>query len=466
MYQYCENNRVVSFSTNFLTMLHELVMQAEKDVTMLKRTSALSNISKHTLFDYLTIVCMIGNDEFKKLHPFIVETCVLTYDMKFVINETYTYDLTSIVSCLDLLRNRLSEKAFSTCCNTHSNNGLILNSIIMSAKRISSMFTQESPNHIFIAPVQNIANEPIVQQPIPTKSSTKPATITDVVLSANKLIQNISDSNSKMEKTVLFAKKPEESDNDSDDSDDSDDDDSDNNNDNNENDDEFPDDMSQLSEAIKQLEKVQESLENKIMLEKEVLDSEKDNCANYECKLKFDRQTEKIMNERQQQDKNIYEHDKSFAYPKVLKRFLKGKFGEGDERWGNLPPLFLVRFPTLLFMDGRDTDGKQIKPSLFERTDDYEIYNTLVSSLCDEEFIMPKDNIEYMQLIDQFIDQLPPIELITSDDIMTSLNENDDNPIFKEEECSEDECESDDENVPSDMKGNNGRKANNAYCQM
>lgn len=196
-----------------------------------------------------------------------------------------------------------------------------------------------------------------------------------------------------------------------------------------------------ILEKIKELEDVEKMLKEKIEFEKDNLDEEKDNLANFICKTKYEKALENKNIERLEAAKNKFLYDKERVYPVLYDDlFVKHKF----TNISSLPLPFIAQFVTFLFMDGKDHNGVSVRPRLLDRPDEYDIYVALKDAITDEDADL-SDNIEYIKIIEEFISQLPDINMLYPSQLMDILNKTNSNPIFDEVEY-----ENDDDNFNSD----------------
>jgi hypothetical protein len=73
--------------------------------------------------------------------------------------------------------------------------------------------------------------------------------------------------------------------------------------------------------------------------------------------------------------------------------------------------------------------------------DEYKIFNLLHNSITDQQFELPEDENDAKIVLD-FLETLPPIDIITPEDIMSALNKGNKHRIFAEDETSQ--CSGDD----------------------
>jgi len=141
--------------------------------------------------------------------------------------------------------------------------------------------------------------------------------------------------------------------------------------------------------------------------------------------------------EKKQKRINVYMSDKNFTYPKIYADF----FEKNILNWTNMPPLFVSKFIVLLYMDGKNTEGKTVRKSLFDRDDAFEIYEMLSNIISNDE--LPSENevsSEYYDFIENFVEQLPTIHIVTPEEIMGAMNGTSKNKqIFDNDECSQDD---------------------------
>jgi hypothetical protein len=86
-------------------------------------------------------------------------------------------------------------------------------------------------------------------------------------------------------------------------------------------------------------------------------------------------------------------------------------------------------------MDGRDVNGEQVRERLLDTENEYVLYEMLYNVLTNENYSVPDDE-KLREIAEEFINTLPPIQIITEEQIMRALNDPDD-PIFNEDETSQ-----------------------------
>lgn len=195
------------------------------------------------------------------------------------------------------------------------------------------------------------------------------------------------------------------------------------------------DEMNMLSNMSNlEIEKTIEKLEEINGELKEEIDNTEYNKEVNENKIIRKEKAEKKMKEEKY---NIFLSDKSYTYCKIYADFFIEK---RIKSWDGIPELFIVKFAILLYMDGKNTEGENVRDKILETDREYEIYNILYDSLTNENFIPPEDE-NTQKMVEDFINTLPPIQIVTENDIMAALNDPDD-PIFNCEtssQCSVDE---------------------------
>lgn len=201
-----------------------------------------------------------------------------------------------------------------------------------------------------------------------------------------------------------------------------------------------------VCENIRQLEKADELLMKHIEEEYKTLEDEKNTLVNYSCDVRYNDNLKKITDERQNQIKNVYLSEKDYTYPMIYKQFEKNDFD-----WTVIPPLFISKFPVYLFMDGKDHYGKDVRDKLYNIENEFTIFELLLDAITDDDFNMP-DNKDHIKIVKSFLDNLPPIDVITPAEIMITLNAKSDNPIFLEAECDKNDQEDNyEDDVNNDM---------------
>lgn len=163
-----------------------------------------------------------------------------------------------------------------------------------------------------------------------------------------------------------------------------------------------------------------------------------------EEKLKLEKQLEKNK-KREEELKNRFLSEKGFTYQKLYNDFFIEK---KIKDWDNLPELFKCKFPVYLFMDGKGIDGKDSHERLLDTEDEFTIFKYLYDVITNDDFEMPEDD-KYIKIINEFVENLPPIKFLSEDDIMKLLNDPNDD-LFEQDNTSQ---KSGDD--PEDVGGNN-----------
>jgi hypothetical protein len=189
-----------------------------------------------------------------------------------------------------------------------------------------------------------------------------------------------------------------------------------------------------IEKAIKKLSEIHEDLDKEIhdtLYDAEVIESRK---------MRHDKAEKK----REEEKKSVFISDKTFTYQKIYADFFINTNKTGDhyiKSWDGIPELFVVKFVIFLYMDGRNNAGELVRERLLDTEQEFQIYEMLYNILTDDEYIVPDDE-KLREFAEEFIDTLPPIQIITNDQIMKALNDPDD-PIFNCDETSQ--CSGDDE---------------------
>ncbi len=156
--------------------------------------------------------------------------------------------------------------------------------------------------------------------------------------------------------------------------------------------------------------------EIKALEEKQKIDEE--NLSKLHCITADEKYKIKKDEDRQLQKFNVFLSEKNYTYQQLLTQFFDP---ESDRNWDSLPPFFVVKFAVFLFMDGKDINGESVRERILDTADEYQIFTVLYNTLTDDEFI--NDNQEYEKIIEDFTNSLPPIKLVSEDDVQNFLNE-------------------------------------------
>ena len=194
------------------------------------------------------------------------------------------------------------------------------------------------------------------------------------------------------------------------------------------------------------LEKMSDEEIKEVMSKLENIKKEIDGELSYNEEVKESRQLRKEKNEKRKREEklSVFESDKTYTYKKIYADMFINTNKNGNhyiQSWEQIPELFVVKYAIFLFMDGRDTNGELVRERLLDKENEYEMYEILYNVLTDENYITPDD--EYIrEIVETFINTLPPIQIVTEEQIMKALNDPND-PIFNEDETSQ--CSADDD---------------------
>jgi hypothetical protein len=191
-------------------------------------------------------------------------------------------------------------------------------------------------------------------------------------------------------------------------------------------------------QPIKQEEK-QTQYHNQEHTQEENQDEQEKKQIQEEEKLAREKEAKKIIEKRKEKI-SVYESEKDYTYKKIYDDFyVKKKF----KTFEDIPMLFQQKFLIYLFMDGKDINGNDCYDRLYGRDDEYDIYETLLNMLNDDEYEC--ENLNYKKIIEDFIEQLPSDILYSSDEIINSLNKIHVYDIF-EQDITENDGNDDDNN--------------------
>lgn len=224
----------------------------------------------------------------------------------------------------------------------------------------------------------------------------------------------------------------------------------------NSSDSESDEELSKIKQEIKKMKQIKEQTKSVVKQLETVVSKEKEHLSKYNCIVNEEETKLRRERERISEDYNKFVAERDTTYGLIYNKFFIRKEIKG---WDCVPPLFMIKFPIYLFLDGRDTTGKRVRDKILDTKDDFRMYRLLYDSLTDDEFNMPDDEHE-LELVNIFIDTFPPeIEIITEHDLMNGINLNDakhkvNRRMFEEDDtsqCSEEENDDDEKttlNVP------------------
>jgi len=101
----------------------------------------------------------------------------------------------------------------------------------------------------------------------------------------------------------------------------------------------------------------------------------------------------------------------------------------------------------------------KLEKKLLGTDNDFELFKMLYDSITDDEFELPEDQ-GLALLVQDFVENLPPIQIVTHKDLLESLN-NPNDPLFEEDETSQ--CSGDD---PDDRDYKDREGGNSSYNLM
>jgi len=214
--------------------------------------------------------------------------------------------------------------------------------------------------------------------------------------------------------------------------------------------------LNMIEDEINNLEIVKQNINNKVDELKTSISDEKQNLSNYLCVANANEYDLKMEKERKREEYNIFVSEKEFTYPRIYNLFFVKKV---IKTWDCVPPLFMVKFPVYLYLDGKNTKGETVRDRILGTDEEFDMYKILYDSITDDEFELPEDE-RIAKIVEDFVETLPPIQIVTARDLLESLNDEND-PLFEEDETSQ--CSGDDKD-DKDYKDREG--GNSAYNIM
>lgn len=423
LYHYCDNNRTVASFSSFALCLHAVLKRMMNEANALFKVCGNVNVSSN-LFNHLSIT---QTQLFES--SYLAELETYTFDTNLEVHSR-THNTKYVLT---------QESGFELLMRTHSDFAgatlyFPLRALINELKNVLSSTNK----------TQCTTKYATKHAPVPTK----PQTANELLNASALLISNALETSAnlgsapKIDKTSLFDNTEKVESNDE------------------STDNESTIDPDELLKNIHKLEQASSLIKETINEGNEELHNEKDNLANFICRVNEENRAKKYEEEKKQQAKNVFLSEKEHTYPLIYNDFYVRKKFDG---FANLPPLFIAKFPVFLFLDGKDLNGNDVREKLLGRDDECELYDLLLNSITDDEFDLP-ENDEYLAILKEFNNQLPEFDFVSCEDIMQGLNDADDNPLFNQSECSGDDVsDSDEEYVADNMRGNKGRKANASY---
>lgn len=197
------------------------------------------------------------------------------------------------------------------------------------------------------------------------------------------------------------------------------------------------DSLSEFSEfcnenmEIYELEKTKEKIKNIISNVEKSIDKEDFDLAVYAGEIDKVRILEEKEKQKMEDKINQFNSQKNFTYKTIYNDFFNKKI---IPSWDDIPTLFSANFAIFLYLDGKDCNGNNVRPRILDTDDEYRIYNLLLLALTDDTFELPDLESDRL-IITDFLDTLPPITLLSSDNIMKSLNDPE-NDLFENDATS------------------------------
>ena len=398
----CQIDNLTTYTTECIyEMLHEVV-------------SHIYSLKKHQKI--ITIYVVSETYMSPKKYPMIIDT--MTIDDQFVL--TYESDNESI-SLFDIAKLQQRLPLFTGY------------SVTAFYKLLNDIMKQNNPKK------QSSKKSRQTSQPKPKQKS--PVDLTDILSNLKSATENINEP-SKIE-PVFFPDELVSSDNSDNDDDSNDefhkltlrnDDDNDDyedcSKDDNDNDNDMNDD--EIKAEIEKLTKFKRSLDNTVNELKKSAEDEQINLSKYSSLVNTANNDIKKIKEKDENEYRIFISEKDFTYQKIYTNMFVKKY----YTWSDVPSLFLTKFTVYLYMDGKDINGKDVRPKLLNTDDEFKIFTMLHSSIIDEDYECPDDEND-KKIINDFLENLPPVTLISPADIMDAYNQCSDSvantEIFKEE---------------------------------
>jgi hypothetical protein len=205
----------------------------------------------------------------------------------------------------------------------------------------------------------------------------------------------------------------------------------------------FPEEeLLMLQKEIEQTEQSKKNILNTVNeLEKDI-EIDDNNLSKFASIVDDKEREEKRELDKELQEYNVFISGKEFTYPKIYNHFFDRHI---IKTWDDLPALFIAKFPVYLYMDGKNTQGETCRSRLLDTDDEYRIYKMLYESITNDEYEMPDTESDF-ELVTNFINTLPPIQIMTPQDVLRAMNDSDDELFEKDytSQCSGSSSEEED----------------------
>ncbi len=197
----------------------------------------------------------------------------------------------------------------------------------------------------------------------------------------------------------------------------------------------------EIEKQIEMLEKLKKSADKQINESLLNIDNDKKNLLEHHCDIAEHEFKLKREEERLKQEYNIFVSERDYTYGLIYDKFFVKKQIKG---WDCVPPFFMLKFPIFVFLDGKNTEGQNVRPRLLDTKDDFRLYKLLYNSIVSSEFEPPEDE-EDARIVSEFLESFPPVPIITEDDINEMMLNEDTigrryRRIFEEDEISKQSC--------------------------
>jgi hypothetical protein len=188
---------------------------------------------------------------------------------------------------------------------------------------------------------------------------------------------------------------------------------------------------------IYEMEKTKEKIKDIIKNVGSTVEKEDFDLAIYAGEIDQERILKQKEKEKLEDKMNQFRSQKNFTYKKIYEDFFTNK---KIPSWEDIPSLFSANFAIFLYLDGKDNNGNNVRDRILDTEDEYRIYNLLLQALTDDTFEIPEED-EF--IITDFLYTLPPINLLSSDKIMKSYNDPE-NELFENDVTSLNSADGDD----------------------
>lgn len=179
-------------------------------------------------------------------------------------------------------------------------------------------------------------------------------------------------------------------------------------------------DTEEIQKEIEFLEKLKNETTEILKSELDKIDEDKNNLSKYHCLITEQEFNEKREKDRLEQEYNKFVSERDHTYGLIYDKFFNKKQIDG---WECVPPFFMLKFPIYLYLDGKNTDGVDVRDKILGTYDDFRMYKLLYNSIVYDDFEFPEDETD-VKIITDFLETFPPVPIRTEEDMSNLIFQN------------------------------------------